>query len=532
MSLVVLCGAWLWLVCCLWPQWTMYENYQYGWFVPFMVVALCWKRWRIAPEPEPPKARFLPALIVVVTVIALLPARMIYEANSLWRTISWPLGIPVLTIALCWLYYLGGRAWLRHFSFPVLFFLVALPWPGSFENMVTKPLAALDTRAVTEFLIICGVPAQQSGTTIELASDQVGVDEACSGIRSLHAALMVSLLLGELFFLRPRSRVILLGGGVFLTFVVNIGRTFALSWLCAKGGTAVLNKWHDRVGIAEVVAYLAGLFILALLLRPKRTEVTAARAPRANQASMRLPAPVPAFLCIFVAAWLVFLEAGTRGWFLLRESKTTAAAVWSLVLPPKAKASTNASPGVELAYRADETASAQWAEPDGSLWQLYYMRWLHGSKTSQLATGHWPETCMVNTGKALRGSPETKLYEVHNLKLPFRIYTFDDNGSPLYVFHCVWEERTGPASDFKLGLKVNLASRVEAAWHGKRNLGQQLLEIAILGFKDFDTAETAFIRQIDSLVLVQGPGRGVRSERARAKLQQKSVSELRHDNQS
>ena len=81
---------------------------------------------------------------------------------------------------------------------------------------MTKPLAFLNTRAVTEVLVICGVPALQTGSTIELASDQVGVDEACSGIRSLHAALMVSLLLGELFFLRPRSRVILLGGGVIL----------------------------------------------------------------------------------------------------------------------------------------------------------------------------------------------------------------------------------------------------------------------------------------------------------------------------
>ena len=118
---------------------------------------------------------------------------------------------------------------------------------------------------------------------------------------------------------------------------------------------------------------------------------------------------MPAFLCIFVAAWFVFLEAGTRGWFLLRESNMTAATDWSLVLPTNAKASTNASQGVERAYRADQTASAHWTEPDGSLWQVYYMCWKHGSKTAQLAKGHWPEICMVNTGKALRGFPVTKL---------------------------------------------------------------------------------------------------------------------------
>ena len=71
------------------------------------------------------------------------------------------------------------------------------------------------------------------------------------------------------------------------------------------------------------------------------------------------------------------------------------------------------------------------------------------------------------------------------------------------MFHCVWEERTGPVSDFKPGLKVNFASRADAAWHGKRNLGQQVLEVAVLGFKDFDTAEAAFTRQLEKLVLVQ-----------------------------
>ena len=110
-SLSVLCVLWLWLFCCLWPHWSLYESYQYGCFVPFLIVALCWKRWVNAPEPELPRTRLLPALVAVIAAVPLLPARMIYEANSLWRTISWPLGVPVIVITLCWLYLIGGRAW-------------------------------------------------------------------------------------------------------------------------------------------------------------------------------------------------------------------------------------------------------------------------------------------------------------------------------------------------------------------------------------------------------------------------------------
>lgn len=504
LSLAVLCGVWAWLVCCLWPQWLLYENYHYGCFVPFLALALCWNRWLRAPDPEPPKARFLAAPIAVVAAIVLLAARMVYEANSLWRTISWPLGLSVVVITLCWVYYLGGCAWLRHFSFPVLFLIVALPWPGSFENRVTKPLALLDTRAATEALFIYGVPALQRGTTIELATDQVGVDEACSGIRSLHSGLMLSLLLGELYFLRARSRIILLVAGVILTFLVNIGRTFALSCVCARHGTAALQKWHDPIGIAEVVAYMAGLLILALLLRPgRRTAVEPVAAVEPQKSAMRLPAPVPALLCISMAAWFVFVECGTRGWFRLRESNMTTAVTWSLKLPPTAQATTNASKAVDRAYRADETTSVHWTEPDGSLWQIFYMRWNHGSRTSQLAKGHWPEICLGNSGLVLRGEVQTRQYEVHNVKLPFRVYAFEDNGVPVHVFHCIYGERTGLDTGLTLGLKPNLATRIQAAWEGKRNLGQQLLEVIVSGCKDPATAEAAFKAQLEKMIKVK-----------------------------
>src|SRR3974390_3450143 len=73
-SIFVLCVLWFWLFCCLWPHWSLYESYQYGCFVPFIVVALCWKRWLNVPEPDTAKTRLLPALVAVVAAVPLLPA--------------------------------------------------------------------------------------------------------------------------------------------------------------------------------------------------------------------------------------------------------------------------------------------------------------------------------------------------------------------------------------------------------------------------------------------------------------------------
>ena len=51
--LVVTFGA-LWFVLCrqLSGEWSVNEQYTYGWFVPFFCAYLFWLRWEDRPEPE------------------------------------------------------------------------------------------------------------------------------------------------------------------------------------------------------------------------------------------------------------------------------------------------------------------------------------------------------------------------------------------------------------------------------------------------------------------------------------------------
>jgi exosortase/archaeosortase family protein len=339
-----------------------------------------------------------------------------------------------------------------------------------------------------------------------MATGQVGVDEACSGIRSLHSALMLSLLLGELYLLRTGSRVVLFVASGILAFLVNVGRTFILSWVSSEHGTAALQKWHDPIGFAEAVACMTGLFILALCLRPGKAAVDSAE-PEPKKSLERLPAAVPAFLCLFIVVWFVFVEAATWGWFRMRESEMAVLTKWSLELPDSAEGfrRTELSETAKRALRADETRSAQWRSPDGNLWQIYYIRWQHGSRTAQLATQHWPEICMTGAGKKLRSGPEIKSYDLGGLMLPFRVYAFDDKGATMFVFHGVWKERGGTSSELRLDGKPNLRSRMQAVWHGKRNLGQRVLEVGVWGFDDLASANAAFMRQLDKLVKVEKP---------------------------
>src|SRR4051795_4866467 len=135
------------------------------------------------------------------------------------------------------IYLAGGAKWLRHFAFPILFFLVAVPWPTGLEQIVIQGLMRIDALINVEFLTAIGIPAVQMGNVIEVGSGYVGIDEACTGIRSLQATFMVSLFLGEFYGFTVGRRIILVIAGAILAFFCNLVRTFLLVYVGAEHGS-------------------------------------------------------------------------------------------------------------------------------------------------------------------------------------------------------------------------------------------------------------------------------------------------------
>jgi exosortase/archaeosortase family protein len=110
----------------------------------------------------------------------------------------------------------------------------------------------------------------------------VGVDEACSGVKTLQAAIMVALFLGELLRLSTRRRLVLLLLGAGWVFACNVARAATLVMVAASRGLAALKDWHDGIGTAVLVLGMAGLVTIAWLLGggadPGQDESPASRA--------------------------------------------------------------------------------------------------------------------------------------------------------------------------------------------------------------------------------------------------------------
>ena len=181
------------------PDWAGSPQYGYGWSVPILAGYLIWKRWLDRPVPQVASHRGVIFALLAFLGLLYLPARLVLEANADWRLMSWLLtamvcGFTLLSVALA-----GGWQWVRYFLFPVLFVFTAVPWPHEVEHALVQSLMRAVASCTVELLTVFGVPAIQSGNLIEVGSGIVGIDEACSGVRSFQSTLMAALFLGELY---------------------------------------------------------------------------------------------------------------------------------------------------------------------------------------------------------------------------------------------------------------------------------------------------------------------------------------------
>ena len=204
-------------------EWSVNEQYNYGWFVPFFALYLFWLRWEDRPVPEvrsqklEVRSRLLAAIIGLAALLLLLPVRLFEIGTPEWRPLGWIHAASVATLTLLYIWSAGGKPWLRHFAFPIAFFFVAVPWVTPIEVPIIQGLMRVVAAVAAETVTLFGIPTQLEGNLIRVSSGLVGVNEACSGVRSLQTALMIGLLFGELKRFSVLRRFVLAGGAIAMT---------------------------------------------------------------------------------------------------------------------------------------------------------------------------------------------------------------------------------------------------------------------------------------------------------------------------
>jgi exosortase len=141
-----------------------------------------------------------------------------------------------LLAALVWTFW--GLQRLKALAFPLLLLATSVPLPALVYNSVSAPLQLFASFLATNLAQALGVTVYRDGNIIQLANTTLGVAEACSGLQSLLALAVASLLLGFLMNGGIWRRALLFALSLPLAIAVNIVRVT---------GTALLADWRPEL---------------------------------------------------------------------------------------------------------------------------------------------------------------------------------------------------------------------------------------------------------------------------------------------
>ena len=173
--------------------------------------------------------------------------------------------------------------------------------------------------ATVEVLGWLGYDAVQSGNLVRLPGGILGVEEACSGLRSLQSGAMAALFVGEFFRAGMVARLGLLGLALGTALIGNFLRTFFLAIVASSQGLKSVHVWHDPAGLTILVATIVVVWATASKLANSPQPIASAGA------ADRLPEfRVPRRFMYGVACFWLLALLGTELWFRYHERGRTA----------------------------------------------------------------------------------------------------------------------------------------------------------------------------------------------------------------
>ena len=303
---------------------------------------------------------------------------------------------------------------------------------------------------------------------------------------------MAAVFLGELFRFTWIRRLLLLLAGVAAALMTNVGRTFFLSWSAARDGIASVEKWHDPAGVMIQIVCFVLVWAIALLL--VRQSLHLAASPSV------LPARLPALtLSCGLSAWIVAILVAAEIWFY--DGGKRVENLWDL-LPPAGSNPLEISRSAILQLQCDHSSASAWDDADGSRWLLYSFEWFPGPVRSRiLAHVHRPEVCLSSIGLKLTKDRGDVSVVAGGFKLVFRAYSFEQDGQPLYVYYGIWQSRSPRAQENGYLSASEHIAGVQAVLWRERNLGLQVVELAVSGYQDANKADEGFRTMMKNLLV-------------------------------
>lgn len=294
----------------IWDQlhwWGVREDYSFGYLVPLFAAYVIYDRWAqiqsylfdgVAQSGANASAATDSARLVRLfewaAMAAFCGAILLFAVGALLRAVTGPQNPASLAIAASFGGVLLSSVFILSkervdgqpmslksrlgltalFLFPALIWLISAPLVSVLETGIRVFLLTKVTVVVFSVFDILGYALERQGNVLILPEGQVGVEEACSGIRSLTACLFAGSFLAAVFLDRTWKKVLLVCAAMCFAVITNMMRSLFLTlWAYYNGSQAIDEHWvlpligdigsvHDVTGFAILGLTCVGLLLL------------------------------------------------------------------------------------------------------------------------------------------------------------------------------------------------------------------------------------------------------------------------------
>ena len=485
--------AWVWAIWSCAEYWRGNTNYSYGWIVRVLTFVYTARRLALTEIENISQSVFtLPIWLsgFFGIVAGVLIFGLEFARDQVWHPIvvTWTIALVPIALTLSVFRFVGGTKLLVAELFPILFFLVAVPWPPRFEQPITAALMQLVAAATTGLLHSFGIPAQTAGGAITLRNGVVGVTEACSGIRSLQTGIMFGLAMGEWFLLPTLRRIALLFIAIALALCTNLIRTLVLSLQAEWHGLAAVDEIHDLTGTLAVIVLIIAIWLCGVALRLRQHPVVSVYSENLGARLRLLAANIPITLQRIAAAIAVAgifgiaiaqiasakIEARdqtqTAPFFAVRETQSQTRFqlprdVWNELRP---------SSGEYIRVR-----DLQWGPGE-----TFHFFW-KSSPWDRFVLVHRPDICMPGIGWEMTGPPEPITIEFSGQQKQFYLFRFRRGEVEALELWGVWRNGNAVPLDYRPD-QILRASAAPPALHleDKRRSATEIVACVIGGKPD------------------------------------------------
>ena len=167
--------------------------------------------------------------------------------------------------------------------------MLSAPLASAVENAVSLFLLQKVVAVVFTIFSLLGLPLVREGNVLVLPHGQVGVADACSGIRSLTGCLFAGSFLAAVFLDRFWKKIVLILAAMALAFLTNLLRSlFLTAWAYAYGSEAIEGRLPRRNGTGGSCPDVRGTLLPAAALQ--RGEVAQVARAGLTPGGTRFPA--------------------------------------------------------------------------------------------------------------------------------------------------------------------------------------------------------------------------------------------------